>query len=505
MAVIKNNKTGMWEVRTYYKDLTGARKQKTKRGSAKKSEALEWERNFKLKEDQSISMSFKSFVDIYLTDLEPRIKRNTFLTKKHIIETKILPYFGKRKLDDIRTSDVIQWQNEIMKLKKDNGELFSPTYLKTIHNQLSAILNHAVNMYGLKDNVARKAGTMGKEENKEMEFWTQDEFQAFLECVADKPISYYAFEMLYWTGIREGELLALTSADFNFEKKTLRINKSYQRLEGKDVITDPKTPKSNRTIVMPNFLVVEMEDFISSLYGIKDDDRIFTISKSYLHHEMDRGAKLAGVKRIRIHGLRHSHISLLINMGFSALAIGERVGHGEPLVYKGYPSKDGEPCHYYVGGGLGILSRSTCKEGAYAFWEYCLLYHSGDGEAYYTRREDYADSMARIADEQYAFTEDGKMKYRKLSEVSPGDVEEEGVEWISNMTEEQRDKQLAMLEYVRADTLDNQAVRNIICEEAAVYFAGAKGLEDTCRVIQSRVHLYITEQYRSCACAALPL
>ena len=298
MAVIKNKKTGMWEVRTYYKDLTGERKQKTKRGFAKKSEALEWERNFKLKENQSISMSFKSFVDIYLTDLEPRIKRNTFLTKKHIIETKILPYFGKRKLDDIRTSNVI-----------------------------SAILNHAVNMYGLKDNVARKAGTMGKEENKEMEFWTQEEFQKFLECVADKPISYYAFEMLYWTGIREGELLALTPAGFNFEKKTLRINKSYQRLEGEAVIMDLKTPKSNRTIVMPDFLAIEMEDFIKSIYGIKMNDRIFTISKSYLHHEMDRGAKLAGVKRIRIHGLRHSHISLLINLGFSALAIGERVGH----------------------------------------------------------------------------------------------------------------------------------------------------------------------------------
>ena len=100
MAVIKNKKTGMWEVRTYYKDLTGERKQKTKRDFAKKSEALEWERNFKLKENQSISMSFQSFVDIYLTDLEPRIKRNSFLTKKHIIETKILPYFGKRKLTD---------------------------------------------------------------------------------------------------------------------------------------------------------------------------------------------------------------------------------------------------------------------------------------------------------------------------------------------------------------------------------------------------------------------
>lgn len=122
-------------------------------------------------------------------------------------------------------------------------------------------------------------------------------------------------------------MLALTPADFNFEKKTLQINKSYQRLEGEDVITDPKTPKSNRTIVMPDFLVIEMEDFIKSIYGIKMNDRIFTISKSYLHHEMNRGTKLAGVKRIRIHGLRHSHISLLINLGFSALAIGERVGH----------------------------------------------------------------------------------------------------------------------------------------------------------------------------------
>ena len=109
-----------------------------------------------------------------------------------------------------------------------------------------------------------------------------------MECVADKPISYYAFEMLYWMGIREGELLALTPADFNFEKKTLRINKSYQRLEGKDVITDPKTPKSNRTIVMPDFLAIEMEDFIKSIYGIKMDDKIFTISKSYLHNEMDK-------------------------------------------------------------------------------------------------------------------------------------------------------------------------------------------------------------------------
>lgn len=205
MAVMKNQKTGMWEVRTYYKDWTGTRRQKTKRGFAKKSETQEWECAFKLKDEMNINMKFKDFAELYLSDIQPRIKYNSFLTKKHIIETKILPYFGHRKLNEIRPADVIQWQNEIMKLKKDNGEAYSPTYLKTIHNQLSAILNHAVNMCDLKNNVARKAGSMGKEESKEIMFWTQEEYQAFIEQVADKPISYYAFEILYWTGIREGD------------------------------------------------------------------------------------------------------------------------------------------------------------------------------------------------------------------------------------------------------------------------------------------------------------
>jgi len=124
-----------------------------------------------------------------------------------------------------------------------------------------------------------------------------------------------------------GEMLALTPADFDFEKGNLTINKSYQRLKGRDVITSPKTPKSNRTIKMPKFLSEEIKEYIGMLYDIGENDRIFTITKSYLHHEMDRGAKESGVQRIRIHDLRHSAISLLIEMGFSALAIAERVGH----------------------------------------------------------------------------------------------------------------------------------------------------------------------------------
>lgn len=148
-----------------------------------------------------------------------------------------------------------------------------------------------------------------------------------IEITIGKPISYYAFEMLYWTGIREGELLALTPADFDFEKRTVTINKSYQRLNGRDVITTPKTEKSNRTITIPKFLAEEMQDYLKMLYDVGENDRMFIITKSYLHNEMNRGSKEAGVKRIRIHDIRHSHVSHLIDLGFSATAIADRVGH----------------------------------------------------------------------------------------------------------------------------------------------------------------------------------
>ena len=222
---------------------------------------------------------------------------------------------------------MIAWQNELLAYKGENGEVYSPTYLKTIHAQLSAIFNHAIRYYHLPSNPAQKAGSMGSEEHKEMLFWTKEEYLKFADVMMDKPLSYYAFEMLYWCGIRMGELLALTPKDFDFEKQTLTINKSYQRLNGRDVITTPKTKKSNRVIKMPKFLCEEMQEYIGMLYEVNENDRLFPITKHYLHHEMDRGAKLAGVKRIRIHDLRHSAISLLIEMGFSALAIAERVGH----------------------------------------------------------------------------------------------------------------------------------------------------------------------------------
>ncbi len=308
MAVYKDG--DKWRVIYRYTNYKGERKQTQKRGFATKREALGWEREVMLKSESKLDMTFGSFLEIYEADKKKRVKENTWESKSHVIRTKILPYFGERKIAEIEPRDVIAWQNEMLAYRGGNGEVYSPTYLKTIHAQLSAIFNHAVRFYHLPGNPAQKAGAMGSEEHKEMLFWTKEEYLKFADAMMDKPLSYYAFEMLYWCGVRLGEMLALTPSDFDFLRNTVTINKSYQRLKGRDVITSPKTAKSNRTIKMPHFLSEEMQEYIGMLYETGKDERMFQVTKSYLHHEMDRGAKAAGVKRIRIHDLRHSHVSL---------------------------------------------------------------------------------------------------------------------------------------------------------------------------------------------------
>lgn len=228
MAVYKEEKTGTWRVIYRYTDWTGEKKQTQKRGFQTKREAQAWEREQLNKARADLDMTFKSFVEQYTADMQTRIKENTWATKEHIIRSKLLPYFGKLKMSNITAQQIITWQNELMNYKDENGKALSPVYLKTINNQLSAIFNHAVKFYNLKENPCRKAGSMGKKKNREMLFWTKEEYLKFAEVMMDKPQFYYSFEMLYWCGIREGELLALTPADFDFKKGTATI---YEKME----------------------------------------------------------------------------------------------------------------------------------------------------------------------------------------------------------------------------------------------------------------------------------
>ena len=291
-----------WRSQFYYEDWQGIRHKKNKRGFKTKAEAEEWERNFRQQQRKDLDINFEKFVEIYFTDMENRLRESTIKNKRYVFDLKVTPYFKKKKMCEIKTADIRAWQNELIK------QGYAPTYLKSINNQLAALFNYAVRYYDLKDNPCRKAGSIGKSKADDMEFWTKQEFKQFLPSMEKKPEAKMAFMLLYWTGMRIGELLALTYEDIDLEKRIISISKSYQRLDEKDVITPPKTPKSNRKITIPPFLAEELKEYCSHLYGIMPNERMFRFTKSYMEHEIVRGIKETGVKRIRLHDLRHPYV-----------------------------------------------------------------------------------------------------------------------------------------------------------------------------------------------------
>ncbi len=327
MPVFKDEERNTFYVKTYYTDYTGARKQKMKRGFKLQRDAKEWERAFLEKQQGTPDMTFESFAEIYSEDIKNRLREHTYKQKRYFIDTKLIPYFGKLPLSEITPAAIRKWQNELITYRDKNGKPYSETYLRLINDQMSTIMNYAVRYYNLNDNPCRKAGIIGKGHAEEMQFWTQDEFKIFLGKISDKPQSRAGFLTLYYTGIRIGELLALEYGDIDFTEHTLTINKSYQRIKGRDVITPPKTPKGNRVISLPAFLVEELRSYTDRLYGLHKHDRIFPYVKAFFYDEMKRGTKDGEVKRIRIHDIRHSHASLLIELGFSPVAIADRLGH----------------------------------------------------------------------------------------------------------------------------------------------------------------------------------
>lgn len=329
MPAYKNDyQAGTWCAKFRYKNWKGEVKYITKRGFRTKKEACEWERSFLQREAGDLDMTFEDFAKLYMEERFPRLKESTRDSKENIIQTKLIPYFGSKKISEITSADVIKWQNEILAYRSpDTHKPYSATYLRSIHCQLCTIFNYAVRHYNLRNNPANIAGSIGSKNRDELNFWTKEEYLRFAEVIMDKPLAYYCFEVLYWCGIREGELLALTYEDIDMEKCEIYITKTYHRKHGQDIITDPKTPRSRRKVSIPEFLRDELKDYLEMCYEPSKTDRIFPVSKSFLRNNLIEGAKKASLPIIRVHDLRHSHVSLLIDMGFSALAIAERVGH----------------------------------------------------------------------------------------------------------------------------------------------------------------------------------
>lgn len=338
IAKYVTGKNGKEKYRVHYSfvsPIDGKRHRTCKRGFAKKSKAVEWIQNdladaVRKLEDRRTSaedLTMEELIEEYLdyATYNVKVEKTTMETKLSCISTHILPHFKDSIVFEIKAKDIEKWQQKIMKVRKPNGEPYAETYLRTVENQLSAIFNYAVKYYELPKNPI--ADRMGSKDAPEVTIWDVEMYRKFQSCIEEKPVFYYAFEVFFWCGVRLGELLALTPDDIDFQNKTLNIDKSMRFLDGKLVVGKTKTRSSVRKIALPDFLTEELREYLDSLGHYNGDTRIFPLSKTSIHATIDKYSEVAGIPRITIHALRHSHASLLENLGVPRISLKRRLGH----------------------------------------------------------------------------------------------------------------------------------------------------------------------------------
>lgn len=336
MPAYKDEQTGKWMARFYYTDFQGVTKQKKKRGFDKKKDAKEFEDDFLARLQGAANMSLKLLWDNYQDDKEFEIKETTWAIKRQIVELKILPYLGELSITQIDERVIRKWQNQMQSLSSKSGKPYSQTYLKRINNELSAIINHAVKFYKLPYNPLHVTGSIGQKHADEKQHWTLEQFNYAMQFYSEWDGSRYqrvdvqsyklVFNILFFTGIRLDELLALTGNDFKYGK--LSITKSYARLKKRDIISTPKTKSSIRTISVPTHVTEMLDEYIKTIYDYNPNDRLFPqITKSNISKQLKFISEKAELPRIRTHDLRHSHASLLIKEGVKSKVIQKRLGH----------------------------------------------------------------------------------------------------------------------------------------------------------------------------------
>ena len=324
MSVYKDKKTNNWVVTLRYTDLDGSIKRKAKRGFATKKLAREWKdefmANISVQQGKELTMTVAEFYQIYLNDISNVILPNTMRVKKIIYDRYIYPNFKNKVISEVRTADIIRWQNDIL------GQNLKDTYVRTINNQLFALFNHAEKYYDLQNNPIKKTKSIGSKDRDVITFWTKEEFDKFISVVDDE-VDYIHFNVLFYTGIRIGELIAVRLKNIDFDLGHIEITESAQYEKGKYIFTKPKTKKSERIVTIPAFLTQLIKKHVERFYFIDSEEQVFRTDKNYLGRALKKYADKAQVKHIRVHDLRHSHASLLIEQGIQPNIVQQRLGH----------------------------------------------------------------------------------------------------------------------------------------------------------------------------------
>jgi len=324
MSVYKRKNEKKWTAEVkYVNPITKEICTKYKTNFIKKKDAMEWEGKIFKKLSSSGNMLFESLCEIYFDDIKLRLKETSLSSKIVVIKKYIIPFFGKYPINEISPTLIRKFQNEIL-LKN-----LSKNYMRFMENQLKAIFNFAVRYYDLPSSPMTKVEMVGSRKTiKEINVWTLDDFNKFIETVDDENL-YVFFKLLFWTGMRTGEALALTIRDIDFQNKILNIDKTFTRLNKKDIVTSPKTESSIRKIKLTDDIINLLGDYIKGIFKPSPRLRIFQFlpSRSRIRKKFEEYIKKAGVHRLTLHDLRHSHATMLVNLNENIVAISKRLGH----------------------------------------------------------------------------------------------------------------------------------------------------------------------------------
>jgi integrase len=335
--MIGKTKEGVFFYSVRYTDALGERKQKYQQDKSwrTKKEVREAMESFLSQVKPSVKgLTMDGLFDAFIKDADTRLKQSTVYNYKAQYRY-IQPTFGSMEVEKITPRMIQSWQGDLMRKGYTNGTM------SVIQTELKMILAFGVRNQLIHESPFLARTVSDKNQRKEeVEYWTPKEFAQFIDRV-DNPIYAAFFKTLYWTGIRRGEAIALTCGDIDLVNGTLRVNKTYN--SALKTTTSPKTRNSYRVVQLTDDMRTTLKTLVMA-WQTKDDyedgANLFgfshPISVDGLAWCFHRAARLAGVKQIKVHALRHSHVSLLIHMGFSPFEIAKRMGHSVSMVQDVY-------------------------------------------------------------------------------------------------------------------------------------------------------------------------
>lgn len=318
MPTYKDNKTGKWYCKFYYKDHKGNNKQKLKRGFSTQREAKEYEREFLSTIEVQLDIPFNKFVDIYMDSVKPKIRYKTYISKQKR-HKRILEYFSDIPMEEITSNMVNDFLNTLI---EDN---LANNTINDLKKEISSIFNHAKNFYNFNYNPTHNLGKIynPNQKPKEYNIWELKDYKKAIDLIDDISLKTL-INLLYWSGIRIGEALALTWNDIDLINFNIKINKSYQRIKGQEFITPTKT-YNKRTILLPNETIEQLKEYKKSLYDL--NNRLFLYSSDNYLQRIKKLCKDYNLPKITTHDLRHSHASYLLSNRVNIVLISKRLGH----------------------------------------------------------------------------------------------------------------------------------------------------------------------------------